>query len=210
VAAPLEKLVTIPGLAGGPTLDGIFLRGEGEVERGGAIVAPPHPLHGGSMENPVVCELAYACSRVGIASLRFDWRGVGASTGDATGDPQAAEADAAAALAQMAAGCDAPLVACGYSFGAIAVARAARAEPRVRRLVLVAPPPQLAPPDLLAGFGGSVLALVGEHDALARPDAVEALLARAPGARLVVVPEADHFFGAGLADLGRAVREALA
>jgi hypothetical protein len=209
VAAPLEKMVTIAGLDGGPTLDGIYLRGEGEVERGGAIVAPPHPLYGGSMENPVVCELAYACSRLGIASLRFDWRGVGASTGEATGDPEAAVADAAAALAQVAAGTDAPLVACGYSFGAIAVARAARAEPRVRRLVLVAPPPQLAPPDLVAGFDGAVLALVGGRDTLARAEAVEALLAPAPGARLVVLPEADHFFGAGLAGLGRAVREAL-
>jgi alpha/beta superfamily hydrolase len=208
--APIEKMVTIPGQGGGPTLDGIFLPAEREGPRdGGAVVAPPHPLYGGSMENPVVCELAYACARAGLPSLRFNWRGVGASEGEATGEAEAADADAVAALEHMAETAPGPLVACGYSFGALAMARAARAQPRVRRLVLVAPPPPLAAAGLLAGFGGPVLALVGARDRLAPPEAVERLLAPARDARLVVLPEADHFFADGLAALGRAVREFL-
>jgi hypothetical protein len=198
-------MVTIAGLDGGPTLDGIFLAAEGE-ERGGAIVAAPHPLYGGRMENPVVCELAYACARAGIASLRFDWRGVGASEGEPSGDAADADADVGAALAHVEETAPGALVGCGYSFGALAVARAARRDPRLRRLLLVAPPPQLAAPDLLAGFAGPVLALVGERDGLAAPAAVERLLATARDARVIVVPEADHFFAAGLAEIGRAAR----
>ena len=44
-----------------------------------AVVAPPHPEYGGSLDNPVVNELAYALYQEGFASLRFNWRGVGAS-----------------------------------------------------------------------------------------------------------------------------------
>lgn len=162
------------------------------------------------MENPVVCELAYACSRASLASLRFDWRGVGASEGKPSGEAADADADVSAALAHMAATEPGALVGCGYSFGALAVARAARGEPRLRRLLLVAPPPQLAAPDLLAGFAGPVLALVGENDRLAPPESVRRLLAPARDARLVVVPEADHFFAVGLAEIARSARSFLA
>ena len=37
------------------------------------------------MQSPVVNEIAYACQKAGIASLRFDWRGVGASAGEPSG-----------------------------------------------------------------------------------------------------------------------------
>jgi alpha/beta superfamily hydrolase len=70
---------------------------ESEPNRG-AVIAPPHPLYGGSMDSPVVTEVAHACEAAGIASLRFNWRGVGASAGDVTGDEEVADADYAASL----------------------------------------------------------------------------------------------------------------
>ena len=95
------------------------------------------------MDSPVVNEIAWASARAGIASLRFNWRGVGASSGVASGDARDADADYAAALAHLAETVPGKVVACGYSFGAAAALRAARLHPRVGRVLLVAPPPSL-------------------------------------------------------------------
>lgn len=206
-AKQLERMVTISrGAAGDGDLEGIFLAGR-SLENGGAVVAPPHPLHGGSMDSPVANELAHACSRAGIASLRFNWRGVGASAGRPSGEPAAADEDYAAALAHQGETVPGPLVACGYSFGACAALRAGPCEPRVRRLVLVAPPAGLLGRDRLCGFTGSTLVVVGAADRLAPARELEEIVSSARDARLHVIPEADHFFLAGLGEIGRVVRE---
>jgi alpha/beta superfamily hydrolase len=204
-----ERMVNVPWRdAPEASLEGIFVAGEPADGRG-VVVAPPHPLYGGSLDSPVVSEVAFACGRAGLASLRFNWRGVGASAGEPSGDPGHADADVDAALAHLAETVPGPLVAAGYSFGAIAVLRAARRWPRVERLVLVAPPPKLLGPDTFAGLERRVLVVTGARDTLAPPEAIEPLLRAAPRARLVAVPDADHFFGAGLAALGRAVLDGL-
>jgi alpha/beta superfamily hydrolase len=205
---PVEKAVAVPGRRGEPALGGVFLNAAGEA-RGGAVVAPPHPLYGGSMDHPVVNELSWACSSAGFASLRFDWRGVGASTGMPSGEAADADADYGAALDHIAETVEGALIACGYSFGAGAAVRASAGQPRVRRLVLVAPVPALIDAEALRAFGGSVLAICGGHDSLAPPPAVEELLTCAADSRVVVVPDADHFFGVGLAAISRTVAESL-
>ena len=144
-----ERAVTIALGDGGPgDLEGLFIAGRA-VRSGGAVIAPPHPLYGGSMDSPVVAELAHACRGADLASLRFNWRGVGASGGEPTGDLDAAAEDYAAGLAFLAESVDAPLVACGYSFGALAAARcsAGRTIPEVARVR------RLLPRDGLAGTG---------------------------------------------------------
>jgi hypothetical protein len=200
-----ERAVTIllDGDAG-IALDGIYMASE-DAEAGGVVIAPPHPLYGGSMESPVVAEIAWAATRVGLASLRFDWRGVGASGGVASGDLEDARADYAAAIAQLASTVPGRLVAAGYSFGAAAAVRAAAAEPRVRGLVLVAPPPSLLDLDALAARPRDVLILTGERDSLAPAAALEAVARELPRARFVQIEEADHFFGAGLSDISREI-----
>ncbi|MGH0035860.1 MAG: alpha/beta hydrolase [Myxococcota bacterium] len=207
-----ERPATI-ALAGdrGWALDGLFVPTADEPA-GGSLIAPPHPLYGGSMENPVVTELAHAAERAGIASLRFNWRGVGASGGEPTGDLDAAAEDYAAGLAFLAESVDAPLVACGYSFGAIAAARccAGRTVPevaRVRRLLLVAPPPAGVTSELLESFSGRILIVAGEHDPIAPPGPLESLARAHERASFVLVEGADHFFGSGLRALARAVAD---
>jgi alpha/beta superfamily hydrolase len=184
---------------------------------GGAIVAAPHPLYGGSMEHPVCGELAHRCAHAGFASLRFDWRGVGASAGLPSGDLDDAAADCSAALEQVAESTDGPLAACGYSFGAAAVVRmverlrddpaaAARAGfPRLRRLVLVTPPPALLGNAPLAGFRGRTLMLAAGADGIANPDAIERLAGTLPDVACIRIPDADHFFMMGTDELGREV-----
>ncbi|HET6305292.1 MAG TPA: alpha/beta family hydrolase [Myxococcota bacterium] len=201
----LERMLTISRSAGGGDLEGSFLPGR-PPQVGGAVIAPPHPLYGGSMDSPVASELAWACASAGIPSLRFNWRGVGASAGEATGDAAAADEDYAAALAHQKESVAGPLVACGYSFGACAAARAGSRELRVRRLVLVAPPPSLLDRAALAAFAGRALVVVGAGDRIAPPRELEAIASDAQ-VRLHVIAEADHFFGAGLAELGRIARE---
>jgi alpha/beta superfamily hydrolase len=198
-----EKGTAIPWLGdageAGEALEGLFIAGDPDA--GGAVIAPPHPLYGGSMDSPVVSELAWAATKAGLASLRFNWRGVGGSTGAPSGDLALGAADFGAALLHLGRTIEGPLVAAGYSFGAAAAVLAAAAQPRVRRLVLVAPPPSLLDVDVLRARERDVLLLAGEHDAIAPPAALEALARDLPRARFVLLEDADHFFAAGLAQL---------
>lgn len=197
-----DKMIAIamPGEAW--ALEGTFIRGEGEEPAGG-VIAPPHPLYGGSMESPVVTELTWALKQTGHATVRFNWRGVGASGGTASGEAAEADADYGAALAYLEETVPGPIVAAGYSFGAATAIRAARANPRVRRLLLVAPPPALLDGEALAGFRGRMLAIVGDADSFAPLDDLRALWGEDERRRLEVIPGADHFFASGLADISR-------
>jgi hypothetical protein len=183
-------------------LEGVFQAGHaGNSE--GSVIAPPHPLYGGSMDSPVVSEIAWASARAGIAAVRFNWRGVGASTGCASGDARDADADYAAALAYVAETVPGKVVACGYSYGAAAALRAAQRHPRIGRVLLVAPPAQLVEPGALAALARPVLVLTGSDDRLAPAGALADEVGAAPRGRLEVVPDADHFFVTGLAELSR-------
>ena len=187
----------------GLALDGLFVAGEQGAPGAGGVVAPPHPLYGGSMESPVVTELADALFGSGASSLRFNWRGVGASAGEARGELEHADADYGAALAYLAETVAGPLTACGYSFGAVAALRVGTNDPRVARLVLVAPPPALLDVAALAAFEGDVFVAVGEQDALAPAGELEAITGTLDRACFVPIPGTDHFFLRGLAELGR-------
>jgi alpha/beta superfamily hydrolase len=198
-----ERAVAIAREGASLALDGLFLGAAAGSAADGAVIAPPHPLYGGSMQSPVVNEIAYACQKAGIASLRFDWRGVGASAGEPSGSASDSDEDYGAALGHLEETVNGELLACGYSFGAAAALRAGASHPRVTRLVLVAPPPGLLDAGALARFAGRVLLVTGEADTIAPAGELAALAARARRARFVVIPECDHFLAAGLAELGR-------
>ena len=191
------------------TLEAIYLAPATGSTRG-AVLAPPHPLYGGSLDSPVLTELAFACTQAGVGSLRFNWRGVGASAGEPSGGALEADCDYGSALDHLAETVGGPLVAGGYSFGAAAALRAAVGNPRVTRVVLVSPPPQLVDAAAVARFIGRALIVTGALDAIAPPDALGVLAARARRGQFAVLPGCDHFFGAGLAELGREVSAWLA
>ncbi len=195
-------MVTVPVEDEGLVLEGVWQNGER-----GAVVAPPHPLYGGSFDNPVVNEIAYALHRLGQASLRFNWRGVGASQGVATGDWGAAECDYRAALDHVVATVGAPVTAAGYSFGAAVALRLALRDERISDLVLVAPPIQMIKSLDLESFEGPIRVLVGAHDEIAQAaELAEFFLPRA-GARVGVIENADHFFvHGGLAELSTLIQ----
>lgn len=79
----LERPTLIP-LAGGLVLEGVSHRGE---KRPGLLVLPPPPIEGSGMDHVVGAELAYAVSRIGHPTLRFNYRGVGGSQGAPSRSP---------------------------------------------------------------------------------------------------------------------------
>ena len=197
----LERPVIVPFGAG--CLDGIYLRGEQPPP---LLVASPHPLLGGSMQNPVVNEIAYAAARRGCASLRFDYQGGGASEGEPSDDPEQAASDMKHALDHLLETTGAPLAAiAGYSFGCAAALLLAARDPRVDRVLLVAPPRKssLAVPDYGA-ITVPVTVVVGEADHLSDVSREKELAqAHAPRVRLEVIREADHSFRSGMVQLAR-------
>ena len=96
-----------------------------------AVVCHPHPQFGGTMHNKVVFRLAAALVEHGIPALRFNFRGVGRSTGSY--DEGRGEADdVRAALAALAARYPGvPLLLAGFSFGAWVGLPVGCADPRV-------------------------------------------------------------------------------
>ncbi len=209
---PFERPATIalpesPDLPVGASLDGLWLPEHGEDgARGAAIIAAPHPQMGGSMDSPVTTELALAASDLGFVSLRFNWRGVGASAGQASGEPGDAETDYRAALAFMEDSVDGPIIGCGYSWGAGTAARVGLDSPRIQKLILVAPPPNMLDGAALAARGMPILAIVGDRDEYVPLDELRLVLDGVEASELVVLEDVDHFFMSGLAGIGEAAR----
>jgi uncharacterized protein len=187
----------------------------------GVVVAHPHPLFGGTMVQPVVYRIAQACRRQGLATLRFNFRGVGGSLGSYSGTEEYRDVEAAAAfLRSRLATLDGdavlgpdtlPVALAGYSFGSIMAAKAAARAVPVRALALVGFVVSLA--DLpsstlsaLAAFRGPVLAVCGENDDLAYPEDVERALERLGlDFTLSVVKGAGHFFEEKQREVGERV-----
>jgi len=199
-------MVTIPVPGTEIVLEGIYIAAADDQEVPGAVVAPPHPLMGGSMDSPVVNEIAYACRAAGYATLMFNWRGVGASSGTPSADNADADADYAAALVHLAETVPGPLIASGYSFGSAAAVRVAADNARVRRLLLVAPPPQIVSQEQLSASKARALLISGTEDTFVPLETLKGWAAENPRLTLEVVQDADHFFGIGLAQVGRAAK----
>jgi uncharacterized protein len=180
--------------AGGVTLEGLYHRGT----RDPALLVLAAPGAGGGMDAVVVAELAWAAARAGHASLRFQYRGVGASQGDV--DPARAAEDAEASYRHLAETVG-PRVAIAAVGGAAeaALAIAAAHAGVVERVVLVAPerpPPRVASPL-------RVLAVLPEAGAAVDVPALAGALG--PLGRVEVVPGADRLFLAGLPRVGKLV-----
>lgn len=195
--------VTIPAEAGQPALEGVWL-GEGERI---AVVAPPHPLMGGELSNPVVQALAMGLGAAGTRSLLFNWRGVGESNGEPSGDPEDAERDYLAVL-DLAARAGAEIVAAGYSFGAATAMRVGARDARVRAVIAVAPPPPLLGSGDLTRLGGRCVVVGAERDSFAPAEALAALT-QGMGGSFELLRDTDHFFGQALGRLSEIARDAI-
>ena len=109
----------------------------GQSPRGVAIIAHPHPLFGGTMDNKVVQTLARAFVQCGYTAVRFNFRGVGASAG--VHDAGRGEFEDMLAVVRQVAP-EGPVALAGFSFGAFVTSHALATlwgEGRVQKVVLV-------------------------------------------------------------------------
>ena len=170
---------------------------EGQRARGVAVIAHPHPLFGGSMDNKVAQTLARAFVLAGWQALRFNFRGVGASAG--VHDGGRAETDDLLALVEYASpsgAMPAPALAlAGFSFGAYVVSQAlARLPQAPEALVLVGTAASrfdVAP--VPADWHARTLVLHGEQDDTV-PLAAVLDWARPQTLPVTVIPGGGHFF----------------
>ena len=164
--------------------------------RGIALIAHPHPLFGGTLDNKVVQTLARAFVELGYAAWRPNFRGVGNSEGvhdEGRGEVE----DLAAVMAHL--GTQQPVLA-GFSFGAAMQAKlAARIEPERMVLVGIAVNHFEAP-----AVPAGTLLIHGENDETV-PLAAVREWAQPQALPVIVVPGADHFFHHKLPELRMAV-----
>lgn len=107
-----------------------------------AVICHPHPLHGGSLDNKVTATLARTLSVMGVAALRFNFRGVGASSGNFAAGIGETEDLLAVIRQTQALYPDRALWLAGFSFGAYVALRATE-HISVDRLITIAPPVNL-------------------------------------------------------------------
>jgi alpha/beta superfamily hydrolase len=194
-AGRLEAIIDVPPL---------------EPPRGFAVICHPHPQHGGTMQNKVVHTLARAFQDAGYASVRFNYRGVGASQGSYDeGRGETDDALAVIAWARQRWPAAAPSLA-GFSFGALVALRAA-AVAAPRRLISVAPAVTRGEYERVRRPDCPWLIVQGEADQLVDYREVEAFAARfVPPPELRLLPGVEHFFHGRLPELRALVAEALA
>jgi alpha/beta superfamily hydrolase len=149
------------------------------------------------MENNVVRGLTEAFAAAGFAILRFNFRGVGRSTGH-YGEGIGEQEDAKAALAWLAAqpGMDADrLFLAGYSFGARVTLAVAATDPYLFGFIAVAPPALYGEWPSMVSSRGPKIFLCGDSDPYAPPEVLMGLVDSLPEPkRLVLFPNTDHFF----------------
>ncbi len=174
---------------------------------GFAIICHPHPLFGGAMGNKVVTTLERFFRERGFATLRFNFRGVGASEG--VFDNGIGESDDLTAVAQFARKYfpDAPLMLAGFSFGSYVAARMAN-KLGAAQLVSIAPP--VGKWDF-AAFDMPKMPwtiVQGEQDEIVEPQTVYDFAAQTqPVTKLIRIPDATHFFHGKLLELRTVLAE---
>lgn len=162
--------------------------------RGTAVIAHPHPLHGGSLTNKVVQTLARACVLDGWTAVRFNFRGVGRSEGNY--DEGRGELDDLLAVVEALAP-DGALCLAGFSFGAFVTTHAVQrlhAKRDLQRVVLVGTATsRFDAAQVPAELHGRTLVVHGEQDDTVPLSAVMDW-ARPQVLPVLVVPGGGHFF----------------
>jgi uncharacterized protein len=166
-----------------------------------ALIAHPHPLQGGTLDNKVVQTLAKTLFALGYAAVRFNFRGVGGSAGvfdDGIGETDDALMVLAHAKAKF--GTALPVVLAGFSFGSFVQTRVAKAM-EAQRLVLIGPAVRRF---AVEEVPADTIVVHGEEDDVV-PLADVLAWARPLELPVVVFPGCGHFFHGRLTQLQRVI-----
>jgi alpha/beta superfamily hydrolase len=193
-AGPLEALLEEP--AGPP--------------RAACVFSHPHPLYGGTMHTKAVYQSAKALARIGTATLRFNFRGVGSSGGTHDGGP-GEMADYRAALDFVASRYPGlPLWAAGFSFGSWVAWNVALDDDRVQVLLGLGLPVDRFDFSPVSASAKAKFLIHGELDELVSVRAIRKFYSemREPK-ELVVIDGADHLFDGKTSEVGEAIEDLL-
>jgi uncharacterized protein len=177
-------------------LEGILKPEEaGVIPRYAALVCHPHPLYGGTMHNKVVFKVAQSLQTLGMPALRFNFRGVGHSTG--TYDEGRGEMDdvrhALEFLSHRYPGL--PVILGGFSFGAYVALRVACIDDRVSVMIGLGVPARMFDGDYLDDCHKQKLIIQGTMDETAPYGLAAQWFEHVPAPKsMVAVQGADHFF----------------
>jgi len=206
-AARAAKVRTEPLIIAGPVgaLEALLEQPQVSAPAGFAVICHPHPLHGGTLNNKVVYTLARAFQELGSATLRFNYRGVGASAGSYD-DGRGETDDTLAVIAHARTRWPGATVSlAGFSFGALVALRAA-ASVAATRLISVAPAVSRAEFASLPRPSCPWLVVQGDADEIVDYRQVQAFAAAfMPPPQLRILPGVDHFFHGRLHELHDAV-----
>lgn len=189
----MMKKVTIP--CQGIDLEGIIGLPHSREPFGLVVVCHPHPLYGGNMYNNVVHTVCEKLEEKGMAWLKFNFRGVGQSTGTfANGIGEREDVKAAVSFAEARPEINEENIGlCGYSFGGLVALSAAVEDGRVKAIAGVSP--LIQPEDLLDRYTRPKLLVCGDQDDFIDVHFLERVTARIPEPKeLAVFPGVDHFW----------------
>jgi len=192
---PLEALLDVP---------------EG-TPRAVAVFGHPHPLHGGTMHTKALYQAAKAMPRIGVAALRFNFRGVGRSAGTFDAGP-GEQADFRAAIDFVQGRFpDLPIWAGGMSFGSWVAMTVGAADARVSLLLGIAPPVDRYDFEALKTCTLPKFIIHGEADELISIKEIRKFYAGIPEPKeLVTLEDANHLFEGKTSLVGEAVEDLLA
>jgi alpha/beta superfamily hydrolase len=182
--------------------------GNGDKHRGGVVLLHPHPLYGGNMRNKVLHQCQKVCASLGLATLRFNFRGVGSSSGTYD-DGQGEQRDVIAAIEFMQQRLQAlPLYLVGFSFGAWLALKIGAESDSIAGLVGLGTPVGWAELDFLKHSDKPKLFIHGTADQYCEPGELERCFGlMAEPKRLFWVENADHFFTDELEPVAEILKE---
>jgi alpha/beta superfamily hydrolase len=191
-------------------LEAILKAPKGE-SKGVGLVCHPHPLGGGTMHNKVVFRAAAGLVDAGLITLRFNFRGVGASSGEHDEIDGAKEdvRDALNYLAQQYPG--QPITLAGFSFGSRAGMEVGMSDDRVVRLISIGTPvDKYGDFDFLLKVRKPILFIQGDSDEFGDVENVRRLfddIVQNTDAELKIIRNCGHFFDEHLDELRNLVKE---
>jgi len=210
-AGPLEALLEEPAAGAGGNRDGLLERGgRGEAARSAVVLAHPHPQYGGTMHTKAVFQSAKALARIGCAVLRFNFRGVGRSSGSFDGGPGEKDDFRAALDFVHDRYPGVPLWAAGMSFGSWIALSVGADDPRVSTLIGISMPLSRFDFTAVAESSKAKFFIQGERDETCPLKDARAVYARAAEPKeLVIIDGANHVFDGQASEVAEAIEDLL-
>jgi len=203
---PGEHAFNFPGAVG--QLEGILTVPDNVSDHYVAILGHPHSLQGGTMNNKVVTTLARTFKELGIASIRFNFRGVGQSAG--VYDTGLGESDDMLLLARdwLQSRSDTRIIFAGFSFGSYVAYRAA-SQCRHALLITVAPSVHNYNYSEFTCMPAPWIVVQGDQDEVVPMSLVEDFVERFPALELLTFADTSHFFHGKLIPLKERLTDAI-